>query len=97
MNNSHFQPNPDNVSALLELGNRFDIPFLIKDCERHLKLRYDLKAIDKFLLADKYGLMDLLVATMGEIEVNDELRKTLGEKREVLKKRTWETVALCLL
>ncbi|KAI1708740.1 BTB/POZ domain-containing protein [Ditylenchus destructor] len=53
------QPNPTNVVELLKLAHRFDIPFLVRDCENHLKHCYELDLSERIELAGKYDLKGL--------------------------------------
>ncbi|KAI1708742.1 BTB/POZ domain-containing protein [Ditylenchus destructor] len=53
------QPNPTNVVELLKLAHRFDIPFLIRDCENNLKHCYELDLSQRIELAGKYDLKGL--------------------------------------
>ncbi|KAI1713630.1 BTB/POZ domain-containing protein [Ditylenchus destructor] len=50
------QPNPTNVVSLLKLAQDYDIPFLMRDCEEHLKHCYEIPIKDRYLLAMEYGL-----------------------------------------
>ncbi|KAI1713639.1 BTB/POZ domain-containing protein [Ditylenchus destructor] len=51
------QPNPTNVVPLLTLAHHFDIPFLVRSCEEHLKQAIPTKY--RSLLAKKYSLNSL--------------------------------------
>ncbi|KAI1699708.1 BTB/POZ domain-containing protein [Ditylenchus destructor] len=53
------QPNPTNVVPLLKLAQDYDIPFLMRNCEEHLKHCYEIPTQDRYLLAMKYGLNSL--------------------------------------
>ncbi|KAI1705728.1 BTB/POZ domain-containing protein [Ditylenchus destructor] len=53
------QPNPDNVVSLLKLAHDFDIPFLMRSCEEHLKHCYEISTKDRYLLAMKHSLNSL--------------------------------------
>ncbi|KAI1691331.1 BTB/POZ domain-containing protein [Ditylenchus destructor] len=45
------QPNPTNVAALLKLANRYDIPFLMRNCEDRLIHSYEIPIVERILLA----------------------------------------------
>ncbi|KAI1699710.1 BTB/POZ domain-containing protein [Ditylenchus destructor] len=53
------QPNPTNVVALLKLAQDYDIPFLMRSCEEHLKYCYEMPISDRIILATKYNLNGL--------------------------------------
>ncbi|KAI1718186.1 BTB/POZ domain-containing protein [Ditylenchus destructor] len=53
------KPNPTNVNGLLQLAHRFDVPFLVRDCEEHLKHCYELSVEDRITLAGRYDLKGL--------------------------------------
>ncbi|KAI1699711.1 BTB/POZ domain-containing protein [Ditylenchus destructor] len=85
------QPNPTNVVSLLKLAHDFDIPFLMRSCEEHLKQCSEIPAIDRFLLAMKYELNGLKLSTEKSLN-SDDLVKILGalnvleQKQEVLER-----------
>ncbi|KAI1707809.1 BTB/POZ domain-containing protein [Ditylenchus destructor] len=77
------QPNPTNVQALLLLAHQYDIPFLVRNCEEHLKHCYEFSIVDRLIMAGKYNLNGLKVR-MGKILSNDELKKIWNEHAEKL-------------
>ncbi|KAI1705729.1 BTB/POZ domain-containing protein [Ditylenchus destructor] len=50
------RPNPTNVVSLLKLAHDYDIPFLMRNCEEHLKHCYEIPIADRIVLATKYNL-----------------------------------------
>ncbi|KAI1707419.1 BTB/POZ domain-containing protein [Ditylenchus destructor] len=68
---NRMKPKPTNVVAFLELSRFFDIPFLMKACEEHLKHCREIDAAHRLLLAQEYRLNDLkgfLFETTTEVE-----------------------------
>lgn len=47
------------MNGLLQLAHRFDVPFLVRDCEEHLKHCYELSLEDRITLAGRYDLKGL--------------------------------------
>ncbi|KAI1713647.1 BTB/POZ domain-containing protein [Ditylenchus destructor] len=80
------QPNPTNVVSLLKLADYYDIPFLMRNCEEHLKQCSEIPAIDRFLLAMKYNLSGLKLSTEKSLN-SDDLVKILGELNDLEQKR----------
>ncbi|KAI1702569.1 BTB/POZ domain-containing protein [Ditylenchus destructor] len=78
------QPNPSNVVALLKLAHQYDIPFLMRNCEDHLMLCYEIPIADRILLAGKYGLDSLRMRTMQQLS-DDDLQEILKEKSDQLR------------
>ncbi|KAI1716077.1 BTB/POZ domain-containing protein [Ditylenchus destructor] len=56
---NRMKPKPTNVVAFLELSRFYDIPFLMKACEEHLKHCREIDAAHRLLLAQEYRLNDL--------------------------------------
>ncbi|KAI1705631.1 BTB/POZ domain-containing protein [Ditylenchus destructor] len=77
------QPNPSNVQALLQLAHQYDIPFLIRNCEEHLKHCYEIPIVDRLILAAKYDLNGLM-ACLGQCLSNDQLKTIWNEHGEKL-------------
>ncbi|KAI1691176.1 BTB/POZ domain-containing protein [Ditylenchus destructor] len=78
------QPNPSNVEALLQLAHQYDIPFLVRNCEEHLKRCYEISTVDRLILATKYDLHGLKIH-LGQSLSNDELKKIWNEHAEKLR------------
>ncbi|KAI1694394.1 BTB/POZ domain-containing protein [Ditylenchus destructor] len=78
------QPNPSNVVALLKLAHQYDIPFLMRNCEDHLMLCYEISIADRILLAGKYGLDSLRMRTMQQLS-DFELQEILKDKSDQLR------------
>ncbi|KAI1701819.1 hypothetical protein Ddc_17392 [Ditylenchus destructor] len=72
------QPNPTNVLPLLKLALDYGIPFLMRNCEEHLKQCSEIPAIDRFLLAMKYDLSRMKL-DMKKHFYPDDFVKILGE------------------
>ncbi|KAI1693622.1 BTB/POZ domain-containing protein [Ditylenchus destructor] len=77
------QPNPSNVQDLLKLAHQYDIPFLVHNCEEHLKHCYEIPIVDRLILAAKYDLHGLK-ARLGQSLSNDELKKIWNEEGDKL-------------
>ena len=50
-----------NVAGLLALAQCYQVDLVRDKCERHLKFCLEMPAADRFVLAKKYGLKDVLV------------------------------------
>ncbi|KAI1713635.1 BTB/POZ domain-containing protein [Ditylenchus destructor] len=72
------QPNPTNVVSLLKLAHACDIPFLMRNCEEHLKICYEIPNVDRLFIALKYGLSGLKFRTENTV-ANKDLAKMLSE------------------
>ncbi|KAI1716970.1 BTB/POZ domain-containing protein [Ditylenchus destructor] len=79
------QPNPTNVLALLKLAHQYDVPFLMRNCEEHLKLCHRIPIAERIFLAAIYDLDDLKMYTAQTI-TNDQWKKMWNEHKEKLKK-----------
>ncbi|KAI1713638.1 BTB/POZ domain-containing protein [Ditylenchus destructor] len=77
------QPNPTNVVSLLKLAQDYDIPFLMRSCEEHLKHCYEISNIERLFLAQKYGLNNLKLRTE-DIVTNKDLAEILKDKKDIL-------------
>ncbi|EYC36374.1 hypothetical protein Y032_0902g2960 [Ancylostoma ceylanicum] len=58
---SHKPISTDNVEFLLELGDKFEIQFVIDECERFLMSTEDIAIVTKLVWADQYCLAKLQV------------------------------------
>ncbi|VDM60808.1 unnamed protein product [Angiostrongylus costaricensis] len=58
---SHKPVSTDNVEFLLELGDKFEIQFVIDECERFLMFTEDIAIVTKLVWADQYCLAKLQV------------------------------------
>ncbi|KAJ1363595.1 BTB and MATH domain-containing protein 38 [Parelaphostrongylus tenuis] len=56
---SHKPVSTDNVEFLLELGDKFEIQFVIDECERFLMYTEDIAIVTKLVWADQYCLAKL--------------------------------------
>ncbi|KAI1719240.1 BTB/POZ domain-containing protein [Ditylenchus destructor] len=65
------QPNPTNVAGILKLAHRFDIPFMINDCENHLKYCYEMDVSERIGLAGKFDLKALKLHIMQNLNDDD--------------------------
>ncbi|KAI1713637.1 BTB/POZ domain-containing protein [Ditylenchus destructor] len=77
------QPNPSNVVSLLKLAHACDIPFLMRSCEDHLKICYEIPNVDRLFLALKYGLKGLKFRIEKSV-TNKDLAEILKKKKEML-------------
>lgn len=60
----------EDVECLLELGDRFDMHFMLDECERYL-LKYSNETDRKLFLADRYKLMKLQVIHFSQFFLNN--------------------------
>ncbi|KAI1713645.1 BTB/POZ domain-containing protein [Ditylenchus destructor] len=81
------QPNPTNVVSLLKLAQDYDIPFLMRNCEEHLKICYEIPTKYRYLLAMKYNLNGL----------HEQIIKILKEEKDRTFKRKFESGEKSLL
>lgn len=56
---SHKPVTADNVEYLLELGDKFEVQYVMEECERYLRSAEDLPLITKLVWADQYNLSRL--------------------------------------
>ncbi|VDO62263.1 unnamed protein product [Haemonchus placei] len=69
---SHKPISTDNVEFLLELGDKFEIQFVIDECERYLISTEDIPIVTKLVWADQYCLAKLQDACVRTFKcVND--------------------------
>ncbi|KAI1713640.1 BTB/POZ domain-containing protein [Ditylenchus destructor] len=86
------QPNPNNVLSLLKLAHDYDIPFLMRSCEEHLKHCHEIPTADRIMLAVKYNLNGLHKAMTKNLEEKKEkLRGSRKTGTEVLSRKAEES------
>ncbi|KAI1704754.1 BTB/POZ domain-containing protein [Ditylenchus destructor] len=77
-------PNLTNVVSLLKLAHRYDIPFLMRNCEDRLIHSYEIPIVERILLAGKYNL-NALKAHIPQMVGPEELKKIFKEAHKQLK------------
>uniref|UniRef100_A0A1I7XHI6 MATH domain-containing protein n=1 Tax=Heterorhabditis bacteriophora TaxID=37862 RepID=A0A1I7XHI6_HETBA len=65
---SHKPISTDNVEFLLELGDKFEIQFVIDECERFLISSEDIAIVTKLVWADQYCLAKLQITSLELVE-----------------------------
>uniref|UniRef100_A0A915DD59 BTB domain-containing protein n=1 Tax=Ditylenchus dipsaci TaxID=166011 RepID=A0A915DD59_9BILA len=89
------QPNPKNVFGLIELADRFDVSFLLKDCQRHLKLCYEHEIIEVLEVADRHQLKELLSYIVATTPVDQWKALKEDDKKRLKKLGKFFWVKLC--
>ncbi|KAI1716972.1 BTB/POZ domain-containing protein [Ditylenchus destructor] len=79
------QPNPTNVLALLKLAHQYNVPFLMRNCEEHLKHCNHIPIAERIFLAADYDLDDLKMHTAQTI-TNEQWKTMWNWHKETLKK-----------
>ena len=55
------------VIAVTKLAHRYDVEFLLADCERSLKMAHEIPMVERLLLADQLQLHDVLVGSQPKV------------------------------